>query len=737
MRSAESRRPTPAAEPALFGPIRFGSRWIIAARAPLPAAGDVPQPGWSVAYRDLSDLFIGGEIEHLTRAGYDFALVPLGDPDAAGSPFLSSRERALTDPVRIPVHAPPGVAQRIPDGGWGLAIAPRAGWYPLGALASEAILWLVVAWLLALFGYDLARRTIRWRAVLDLSRRRLQSVTLQLATEVENHKSLQQSFDFARYHDAFTGLPNRRYLMDQLDHGLRLARTRPQYGIAVMLVDINRFTLINELLGQTAGDELMVQVARRFAKTPAASERVFARWGGEQFAVLLFDLHSMNTALTTAKLLKEALRAPFELRKYRVSVAAAIGATWVSTGLQRAEDVLREAAIALSAAKEQGGAQTVVYESHMRGETESLVHLEADLLLALERREFRLLYQPIVELRGDRAVGAEALLRWQHPIEGLLTPDRFLAVAEEAGITAQLTRWVIRNACRLASEWRRRLPADQEFFIDVNLSTSALRDPGLADYLTTVLAETSVPPAYLRFDISEDSLVGDLGTSREMLARLHAMGIRLILDDFGTGYASLSYLQFFPFDYLKIDRTFIRRLDTDARQNKVLGAVVQMASNLGLRAIAEGVETAAALQYLRQVGCEFAQGYWFAEPVSAEDALRHMQGRVSKSHRETELPESPTVDKTMPLAAVPSLSGRDDAARACAVPIGGDDAAREDTVPIANLAKVYARAACARQAMRQRSRRRNRRGRRAVALGSIHAQTSLGGRNAIRKTRTS
>ena len=183
------------------------------------------------------------------------------------------------------------------------------------------------------------------------------------------------------------------------------------------------------------------------------------------------------------------------------------------------------------------------------------------------------------------------------------------------------------------------------------------RDPGLADYLTTVLAETSVPLAYLRFDISEDSLVGDLGASREMLARLHAMGIRLILDDFGTGYASLSYLQFFPFDYLKIDRTFIRRLDTDARQNKVLGAVVQMASNLGLRAIAEGVETAAALQYLRQVGCEFAQGYWFAEPVSAEDALRHMQGRVSKfPHRETELPESPTVDKTMPLAPVPSLS---------------------------------------------------------------------------------
>ncbi len=634
--AADARGHGSAIAPGLYGPIRIGSRWVLAARVPVPGAARAPPLAWSVAYLDLTSLLARAKPAGLRSMGYDFEVVPWSGGRGRGPPFLSSRDTRLAGAVAQRIDAPAGVAQRLPSGGWAIAIAPRAGWVPLRDVASQMAVVFIVAWLAALWTHDLAWRSRRLREALQVSRQRLRAANAGLVSEIEEHRRLQKSLDFARYHDSFTGLPNRRFLMNQLDRALRISRTQRGYGIAVMMIEINRILLINEMLGQTAGDELMVQVARRFAKTPAPVERVIARYGGDTIAILLIGLHSMETATATTAMLQEALKAPFELRQFRVRAAASFGATWLPSGLQRAEDALREASIALSAAKQQGAGGLVVYQEAAHGGAHDFVHLEADLHVAIEHREFRLLFQPIVHLETSRIVGAEALLRWQHPTEGTLTPAQFLDTADDAGLMEPLTKWVIVNACRVAHALRESLPESPDLFVDVNLAGSAIRDPGLSDFVTSALANANATAENLRFDISEASLLGDLGASREMLNRLRATGVRLMLDDFGTGYTSLSYLQVFPFDYLKIDQTFVRQIDSDATGPKLLSALVQLASHLGLGAVAEGVETPHAMNFLRRIGCGYAQGYHISKPLSAGELLHMLRRDGQRSDRKRE-----------------------------------------------------------------------------------------------------
>ncbi len=406
---------------------------------------------------------------------------------------------------------------------------------------------------------------------------------------------------------------------------LRTARIKRGYRLPVILVGIERFRLINDTLGHTAGDELMLQVARSFQKIASPAERVLSRWGGDQFAVLLHNLHSIDTVMTVVKMLQEAFAMPFELRKQHVAVSANFGVTCVESGLHLAEEIVREADIALSAAQPEKGRAIVSYDARMRDQVVSLVHLEADLHVALERREFRLLCQPIVDLHTGHIAGGEALLRWQHPVEGLLTPDRFLAIADETGLLAPITRWIIRHVCEVAAIWREQLPQDALFYIGVNLPASALGDPSLPDYVATTLREAGIPPQFLRFEITEGSLISNVGPARELLDRLHGMGISLMLDDFGTGYSSLSYLQLFPFDYLKIDRSFVTRIGAGGAGSELLRAIVQLASSLGLQTVAEGIETQAVAQVLKEAGCAYGQGFLYSRPTEAEAVLQRLR----------------------------------------------------------------------------------------------------------------
>jgi diguanylate cyclase (GGDEF)-like protein len=616
--SAESARAAPAF--AVLGPLRLGSQWFVAARSPLPQS-----QGWSVAFADLDELIADSHLARLVDMGYDFELSQVEPRSARSRSFVGSSTELLTDAIGSTIRLPAAAA--IPGSYLQVAIRPRAGWYPATLLASEIGLLAFLAWLLAFGTHDLNHALQRSRAALAAARRRLHAINQQLAGEMQLRVTLQETFDHARFHDAFTGLPNRRYFMDQLDRALRDMRTKRRQRIAVIMVDIARFALINDTLGHTAGDELMVQAARRFEKSISAFECVLARWGGDQFALLMLDAASTEAALNMAGLLQDDLRSPIELRRHRLVVAANIGITCVDSGQQRAEDVVREADIALTVAKQHETTKIVAYAPNMAGQAANLVSLEADLHVALEKHELRLLFQPIVDLRTYRMVGAEALLRWRHPVESMLAPDKFLRIAEDAGLMVPITRWIILRVVKLAGEWVRRLPANEKFYISINLSPTAVRDPGLSDFVATLLQETQLPPSLLKFELTEAALISNVGAARESLERLHAMGIQLMLDDFGTGYSSLSYLQLFPFDFVKIDRPFVNLTSADRANTGMMAAMVQMAGSLNLTAIAEIIETEAAAKALQEMGCDFGQGYYFSEPLEAERALQRLRSQ--------------------------------------------------------------------------------------------------------------
>ncbi len=656
--SAESPRAAPGS--AMLGPMRLGSEWLIATRDPIAPAGGQPQSrGFAVAYGDLDELIAEAHLARLVDMGFAFELSQVEPRSTRPRVFVSTSTEPLADAVAARVRLP--VAAAVPGSYLQVAIRPRTGWFPASLLASEIGLLAFLTWMLSFGTHDLIHALQRSRAALSASRRRVHSINQHLAREMQQRLTLQETFDHARFHDAFTGLPNRRYFMDQLDRALRDVRTKRRQRIAVIIIDIARFKLINDMLGHTAGDELMVQAARRFEKSAAKFEGLLARWGGDQFALLIPDIASTDAALDIAGLLLEQLRAPFQLRRHQLVVAATVGVTCADSGQQRAEDVVREADIALSVAKRQDTAKVVLYAPNMGGQAANLVSLEADLHVAIEKNQLRLLFQPIIDLRTGKMVGAEALLRWRHPVEGILTPERFLRIAEDAGLMVPITRWIILRVVKLAGEWHRRLAASQKFYITINLSPTALRDPELTDYLGSLLKETQLPPSLLKLELTEAALIGNVSAARETLNRLHSMGIQLMLDDFGTGYSSLSNLQLFPFDFVKIDCPFVNRTGSDQADMSIMAAMVQIAASLNLTTIAEIVESEGAAAAVQEMGCNYGQGFYFGEPIDAELAVQRLLGQ------EPAAPTDPTAETMMvrPLdedtsqtMMMPSLSDR-------------------------------------------------------------------------------
>ena len=611
-----------------FGPVRYGAQWMIAAYAPFdgrPATAAAAAPAWAVGYESLDSLLVRAGFGRLASEGYDFEITQIDPLTHRVRELFGSRPDVPADTVSGAIRAPAALSPPSASAYLGLAMWPRSGWYPVLDLATKTGLLLLLGWTFVFGAHELTASVWRTQGALVQVRKRLHAVNERLFNEMEQHQALQKSLEHARYHDPFTGLPNRRYLMDQLDRALREVRTRRRQRIAVVLIEIDRFKLINDTLGHTAGDELMLQAAQRFARAVEGMQCVLSHWEGGQLALLLYEVESPEAAQALAARLLSVRQEPFTLRQQRISVASRIGLTCIDSGLQRVEEALREADIALSFAKRQPAQPIVAYTPGMGGAAVSLVSLEADLHVALDRRQFRLLFQPIVDLRGRRVVGAESLLRWQHPVEGVLTPEKFLPIAEEAGVIVPVTRWVIQRVCRLAAEWRQRLPQAIDFYLSVNLSAASLRDPGLRDYVAQVLQETHTSPRQLKFELTEVGLISNVSAARELLNGFHSMGIELMLDDFGTGYSSLSYLQLFPFSYVKIDRPLVTWTGSERSNNAITAAILQMTSNLGLRAVAEVVETQAAAQTLQRMGCDFGQGYFFCEPVEAEEALHQVR----------------------------------------------------------------------------------------------------------------
>jgi diguanylate cyclase (GGDEF)-like protein len=417
-------------------------------------------------------------------------------------------------------------------------------------------------------------------------------------------------------HDVLTGLPNRALFQDRLGHALTQADQRARL-VAVLFLDLDNFKVINDSLGHQAGDALLVEVARRLRTCLRAGDTV-ARQGGDEFTVLLQDIADESEANLVAERIGDALGTPFRLGDREVFVSASIGLALSTTAWTPPDSLLRNADIAMYRSKAAGKARHSVFDSGMRQLAMDRLEAETDLRQALAREQFRIHYQPILDLSDGSIVEVEALLRWERPGHGLMAPLTFIPLAEETGLIVPIGRWVLQEACRQAKVWNLQFPSVPPLVMSVNLSARQFQDPGLVSDIKQAIQDNSLDSRALKLEITESVAMQDIDATVVKLDALKALGIQLAIDDFGTGYSSLGYLKRFPVDTLKIDRSFIERIGLDIQDAAIVQSVVALAKTLHLSVVGEGIESPAQAAQLRALGCDRGQGFLFARPQSAE-----------------------------------------------------------------------------------------------------------------------
>jgi diguanylate cyclase (GGDEF)-like protein/PAS domain S-box-containing protein len=437
---------------------------------------------------------------------------------------------------------------------------------------------------------------------------------LGLMRDISRHRELVERMAHDARHDALTGLPNRTLFLDLLRHSFNRIRRHEDYRFAVLFIDIDRFKLVNDALGHQMGDELLVQIARRLESCLREGDTL-ARHAGDEFTMWLDDVRGSADALHVADRVHAAMREPFELGGQAIQSSASIGVAIGSSRYTHAEEVLRDADAAMYRAKAQGKARTAVFEVEPGERPLASLTLEADLRRALLRDELRVYYMPIVAVATGRVEGFEALARWQHPRLGLVAPAQFLGLATETGLIVAIDQWVLQTASRQLKEWRRDGDEAAALSLSVNLSQNLLEQHDVGMQIDRFLRDAGLSPRDLNLDISESSLSGGSVQAAGLLADLRQRGHCLHIDDFGTGQAWLRHLHADELDSVKIDRSFVASLSTSGGDRKVLRSIVSIAQGLGKKVIAEGVETAEQFRYVREAGCDSAQGFFFSAPV--------------------------------------------------------------------------------------------------------------------------
>jgi diguanylate cyclase (GGDEF)-like protein/PAS domain S-box-containing protein len=435
--------------------------------------------------------------------------------------------------------------------------------------------------------------------------------------DITERKAIGERLAHAAIHDPLTGLPNRVLFMDRLEHALAVA-ARGQRRVAVVFLDLDRFKFVNDSLGHAVGDRLLVAVADRLRSALRPSDTV-ARFGGDEFVVLCDDVAGEEATLDIASRMAKAVARPVLLPEGEVFVTASLGVAVSSRPGDTADSLLRDADTAMYRAKEQGRARTEVFDERTHARAVHQLRTGNDLHRALERGEFRVHYQPVVHLNDGSIGGFEALVRWQHPTRGLIHPGEFITLAEETGLIVPLGLWVLEEACTQVATWQASRPAEREpLCISVNLSPRQLAEPTLADDIARILERSGIDHDAVWLEITESTLMHDAESAISALRALRSLGVHLSVDDFGTGYSSLSYLKRFPVEALKVDRSFVDGLGREPGDTAIVTAVVTLAHALGLRAVAEGVETEVQVRELRALGCDLAQGYLFSTPKHAD-----------------------------------------------------------------------------------------------------------------------
>ncbi|MEU7905554.1 EAL domain-containing protein [Actinoplanes sp. NPDC049118] len=428
--------------------------------------------------------------------------------------------------------------------------------------------------------------------------------------DIGRRKELEDELSKQAFTDSLTGLPNRALFRDRLEQAV--ARRRADGTVTVLLIDLDDFKLVNDNLGHSAGDELLATLARRLRAEMRPGDTL-ARLGGDEFAILIEDL-DLAGAATLAERLLAAGREQVRLGSRDVNCSLSIG---VAGGDMPAEQLLRNADLAMYAAKRGGRNAYELFSPSMSRSVLEEAQQRVDMERGLEQKQFVVLYQPVVDMETERLTGVEALVRWRHPEDGLLSPNQFIANAEANGLIVPLGRWVLREACEQLARWRRETPDAAGLVMNVNLSARQFQYAGLVDDVAAALADAGIPAGSLTLEITESMLMVDIDGAIETLGALRELGVRLAIDDFGTGYSSLNYLKQLPVDIIKIDRTFVEQVDTDAEDVALIDAVVGLGQALRLQTVAEGIETDGQWAMLRQIGCDQGQGYLFGRPGDA------------------------------------------------------------------------------------------------------------------------
>ncbi len=441
--------------------------------------------------------------------------------------------------------------------------------------------------------------------------------------------------------DPLTGLPNRMLFHDQLAACLERAAQEPDHSFAVLFLDLDRFKVINDSLGHTAGDELLIHVAQRLraavrnapadtTPTRGAAHDVIARMGGDEFAILLENVDA-DGAIRIAERIQESIHAGFKLESREVFTTVSIGIAPGNAGYRTPTEILRDADTAMYKAKSLGRSRYEIFDAQMRAQAMARLELENDLRRAVDNQEFVLYYQPKVSLRTGRIVGAEALIRWRHPVRGLVSPDEFIPLAEETGLIVPIGLWVLREACMTMRRWQAEFPTMPQLEVSVNVSVRQFREPDLREQIAAILAETQLDPATLQLEITESVLMDDVEAVAVLLTSLKKLGVGLKIDDFGTGYASLKSLSRLPFDVLKIDRSFVVNMSDAGGTGDTIRTILMLAENLGMEVVAEGIEKKEQLTELQSLDCDYGQGYYFSPPLEEQalsDLIRRSRGPV-------------------------------------------------------------------------------------------------------------
>ena len=455
-------------------------------------------------------------------------------------------------------------------------------------------------------------------------------------------KELQESrehFRHAAFHDSLTGLPNRSLFTEHLRLALGRVHQNDDYRFAVLFLDLDRFKNINDSLGHPCGDELLMLVARRL-ETCVRQTDVVARFGGDEFAILLDAMQDLSDAIRVAEKVQQTISASFKLTSHEAVTSASIGVALSSPNYKEAEDIIRDADTAMYRAKDAGKAGYQIFNTAMHTRAVTLLRLESDLRRAIENHELCVYYQPIVSVEDRRLHGFEALVRWHHPERGIVLPTDFISLAEETGLILPLGLIVLREACYQLRRWQQRSLSDSDLIISVNLSGKQLTQPDLIERIEEILHESQLKPWHLKLEVTESVVMENPELAAATLGRLRGLGVRLSIDDFGTGYSSLSYLNRFPLDILKIDRSFISTMNQTEENLQIVKTIVTLAGNLGMQVIAEGVETEEQLNQLQLLKCQYAQGYLFSEPMDAAQADLFVLNRVNSSANTLQIREA-------------------------------------------------------------------------------------------------